>query len=109
MVTSQKANFTFNDSKVKNFELNMDSASTAITDITTSYSKLVFKDVGAEITDLMAPTVDIKITSKNLASPSVIKYIYNKNVKVEVNVDMDGKSQFQHTNDNENFIYNEVK
>lgn len=109
VVTSQKANFTFNDSKVKNFELNMDSASTAITDITTSYSKLVFKDVGAEITDLMAPTVDIKITSKNLASPSVIKYIYNKNVKVEVNVDMDGKSQFQHTNDNENFIYNEVK
>lgn len=109
VVISQKANFTFNDSKVKNFELNMDSASTAITDITTSYSKLVFKDVGAEITDLMAPTVDIKITSKNLASPSVIKYIYNKNVKVEVNVDMDGKSQFQHTNDNENFIYNEVK
>lgn len=109
VVTSQKANFTFNDSKVKNFELNMDSAATAITDITTSYSKLVFKDVGAEITDLMAPTVDIKITSKNLASPSVIKYIYNKNVKVEVNVDMDGKSQFQHTNDNENFIYNEVK
>ncbi len=108
-VTSKKADFTFNNSTVKEFELDMDSASTSITEVTTTYCNLVLNNIGAELTNLMATTVDIKLTSSSLTSSSTIKYMYDKNIKVEVNLDMDGKSKFYYPNENENFILNDKK
>lgn len=108
-VTSKRADFTFNNSIVKDFELNMDSASTSITEVTTTYSNLILNNIGAELTNLMATTVDIKLTSSSLTSSSTIKYMYDKNIKVEVNLDMDGKSKFYYPNENENFVLNDKK
>lgn len=108
-VISKRADFTFNNSTVKDFELNMDSASTSITEVTTTDSNLVLNNIGAELTNLMATTVDIKLTSSSLTSSSTIKYMYDKNIKVEVNLDMDGKSKFYYPNENENFVLNDKK
>ena len=87
----------------------MDSASTSITEVTTTDSNLVLNNIGAELTNLMATTVDIKLTSSSLTSSSTIKYMYDKNIKVEVNLDMDGKSKFYYPNENENFVLNDKK
>lgn len=104
MVKSLKADFTFNNSNVKEFELNMDSASTSITDVITTTSNLILNDIGAEFTNLMAETIAIKLTSSSLTSSSTVKYMYDKNIKIEVKLDMDGKSKFYYPNENENFV-----
>lgn len=108
-IISNKADVTLTNNEFKEFEFELDSAATSITDVTSDKIKMILHDIGAEFDNLYAPIIDIKLTSSSLTSSSKIEYMYEEQKEIILNLEMDGKSVIYYPEDNPNFKLNLIK
>lgn len=107
-IFSEKGDVTLTNNEFNEFEFELNSASSAITDVKATSVMMKLNDVGGEFDNLYAESVDMELTSSSISNQTSIYYIYNGSVELVVNVKMDSKSDFEYPSENTNFKVNQI-